>query len=615
MKRTLAAIGCCLIYFNSLGQVTDSTSRLMRLKRNNIFQFFRNAVTRGQTDSATLASTLNAKAEDPFLPYQGKGIRHIIIKEFGFEKVFADTSKRIEYFGTKILNNLHRKTRDWVIRNNLFIHEHDPVDPYRLANNEKYLRSLEYIQDARILVNYLPDNPDSVDLVIVVKDLFSINGAIGNLATNSIRGNVSDANVLGLGQKVRGSIIEETTRSPNFGYELFYSKSNIGGTFITTSMAYTQINPDLTDGTPDEHAWYIRFDRPLYSPYAHYAGAFIIGNFRTDNNYKRPDSLYYDYHYRRYDGWIGRNLGSRKFLDNNSVRDRKFFGIRYLSNDFSATPYQYKDQYVFKYNDRQAVLGEMTFFRQDFYKTNYIYGQGTTEDVSEGYNVSVAGGWYRQLQLKRPYAGVDANRYVVTHKGDFIQYFLRSGVFIHDGGLQDANILFGASMFSRLFLYNNLKIRQYLNFSYARQFNRVGLDPLRIDNLFGLRYFNGDSTYGLRRISLHTETFFFTNIKMLSFKMAPFAFADLSLLTPEDKKFAQSQLYQGLGAGVRTRNENLVFGTIELRFIYFPNQGQMAQNNTFKITLNTNIQFRLNSNYVHAPNIVQTNTDNRNDIY
>ena len=32
--------------------------------------------------------------------------------------------------------------------------------------------------------------------------------------------------------------------------------------------------------------------------------------------------------------------------------------------------------------------------------------------------------------LSRPYAGVDANRYVYSNKGDFINIFLKAGVFL-----------------------------------------------------------------------------------------------------------------------------------------------------------------------------------------
>lgn len=648
MIRVVAVMGCIFLYFHSFAQVVDSSHTGTRvdtthlptgadsssrkpnkLKNNNILRFFMGTVShsghydsandiviRGRhVDSAALATALNTKSETPFKPFEGKIIRHIIVKGYGFEQTFTDTSKRLQYFGTKLLNNLHRKTRDWVIRNSMFIKEGTPLNAFKLADNERLIRSLNYIQDARILVNSDPDDPDSVDLVVVVKDLFSIGGAIGALGVNpeSFRGNVSDANFLGMGQRIQFGAFLEQVRNPNFGYQLLYSKSNISNSFINGTVTYTQINNDLFNGTPDEQASFIKFDRPLYAPYAHIAGDVTVGDFESFNRYSTPDSVFFKYHYTTHDAWIGWNLGSNRFLNNTSVRDRKFIGVRYFQNHFSKVPDQIGNNFNFRFNDREAVLATLTLFRQDFYKTNYIYGFGTTEDVPYGYNVAFTTGWYKQLYLERPYAGVDANGYVATKRGGFIQYFLRSGVFLHQGVAQDGSVLIGSSFYSPLFVFDRVKIRQYVNFSYTRQFNRVGIDPLTIDNVFGLRYFSGDSTFGYQRITFHSETTFFLNFKFLGFKFAPFAFGDLSLLTPEQENFNKSNLYHGIGAGVRTRNENLVFNTIELRAVYFPRRTE--QENSFKIVFNTGIQFRYNNTYVTAPDVVYLNTDGLNSIY
>jgi hypothetical protein len=287
--------------------------------------------------------------------------------------------------------------------------------------------------------------------------------------------------------------------------------------------------------------------------------------------------------------------------------------VRYFRNDFDSVPKQVGNTFNFRFNDREAALTSFTFFRQDFYKTNYIYGFGTTEDLPVGYNIAFTSGWYRQLHLNRLYTGVDANEFVVTKRGGFAQLFLRSGVFMYRGQAQDASVLIGASYYSPLFVWPDVKIRQYINFSYTRQFNRVGIDPLTINNVFGLRYFTGDSTFGAQRITLHSETTFYLNYKLLGFKFAPFAFGDLSFLTPESGSLQKSGLYHGLGAGIRTRNENLVFNTIEFRMVYFPRK--TMQNNSFKIMINTGIQFRYNSTYVRQPDVVFLNTDGLNSIY
>jgi hypothetical protein len=50
-----------------------------------------------------------------------------------------------------------------------------------------------------------------------------------------------------------------------------------------------------------------------------------------------------------------------------------------------------------------------------------------------------------------------------------------------------------------------------------------------------------------------------------------------------------------------------------LRFVYFPRKTD--QNQSFKIILNTGIQFRYNNTYVKAPDVVFLNTDGLNSIY
>ena len=194
-----------------------------------------------------------------------------------------------------------------------------------------------------------------------------------------------------------------------------------------------------------------------------------------------------------------------------------------------------------------------------------------------------------------------------------LQYFLRAGSFLNKGRFQDATILAGASAFSRVFSWKNFRMRQCLRLSYTRQFNRVGLDPPGINNVFGLRYLYSDPATGNQRLSLHTETIFFIRYRLLGFKFAPFASADIAYFTPEQINDTNAGFYPGLGGGMRALNENLVFGTFELRFMYFPRRSE--QHNAFKLTLVSNLRFRAGFSYVNAPDIIQVNSDGSNNIY
>jgi hypothetical protein len=577
-----------------------------------------NAITIGHSDTT---ESINSLSETPFLPYYGKIIRHIIINRFGFEKTFSDTATQINYIGTKLLNIFHQDSKEWVIRDNLFIKEGTPIDAYKMADNERFIRSLEFIQDARILIKPIRGEKDSVDVIVVTKDLFSLSGELSDLQTSTIKAGISESNLAGMGQKIEFNSLWNKYRAPNFGFQSLYSKTNIAHTFVNGSVSYSTINPDLYNYAQNERGWYIKLDKPLVSQYSRVAGDVTVGGNQSFNTYLIPDSLFYNYSYHNFDTWIGYNFGADKTLYNNSRAQKDFLSIRYFRFDFLQKPYQVGDDFNFRFNNRQAVLLQYVFFRQNYFKTNYIYNFGTTEDVPHGYNIAFTTGWYKQLFLARPYAGVEAYRFVGTNKGDFIEYFFRSGTFLHNGRLQDASVLFGTSIFGRLIDVGSVKIRQYLRASFTRQFNRVGLDALRIDNPFGvLNYFSSDSTIGQQRINISTETSFFLKYKLLGFKFAPFIFASAALLTPEHEDLNKSTMYYGLGFGFRARNENFIFGTIELRLIFYPVRPVATINNTntynsFKSDYNNNIIFKYNSNYVNAPDIVPLNADPNNNIY
>lgn len=601
---------CCCMRANS--QQKDSITPAE--KRHNIFHYAIKAIRKNSPDTANQQGKLNAKPEDAFIPFNGKTIKSITIKQYGFDKLFTDTTRRLQYFGTRLLNKLHRDSREWLIENNIYIQPNTSLNALLIADNERYLRTLDYIQDARIIVKPVASDTNSVTVEVITKDLFSLNAQLHNASSDRFRATVADANVRGTGQQVSLTSLVEGDRSAAYGAEVLYGISNIAGTFVNGTARYSAIGKDIAYKKYDEHLVEFDLERPLVSQYKHFAGGLLFGVYSTNNNYSLPDSIYYNYKHTVTDAWGGYNIGVKQYLSNPNLKLRKFVSVRLLSDKFNEQPWQVRSKLNYRYNDKTAVLGQLTLFRQEFYKTNYIYGFGNTEDIPIGLNISFTGGWFKQDYLRRAYTGIDANKYYFTQSGNIFQYFLRAGGFIDKNQLQDGIIIGGLSMFSHVFEFTDFKLRQYARISFTKQFNRTGLDALSIDNPFGLRYFRDDSTRGTQRISLHSETVFFINLKLLGFKFSPFAYGDASLLTPEKESLKHTGFYYGLGGGVRSRNENLVFGTTELRLIYFPRKTEFISN-SFKAALTTNIRFRYNSTYVHKPDIIEYNSDSQYDIY
>ena len=68
----------------------------------------------------------------------------------GFNQDINDTTPQHRNLGVRIADALHTKTKEKFIKANLFFNEGDKVYPYLLADNERHLRSLIFMQDARI---------------------------------------------------------------------------------------------------------------------------------------------------------------------------------------------------------------------------------------------------------------------------------------------------------------------------------------------------------------------------------------------------------------------------------------------------------------------------------
>ena len=118
------------------------------------------------------------RVANQFLKYKGKIIRSVELVRLSFQSNIYDTTLVKYDLGVRLANVFHKNSREKVIRNNLFFKEGGRLYPYLVADNERYLRDLSFIQDARIIVDFAEDNTDSVDVVVITKDIFSMGGKL-----------------------------------------------------------------------------------------------------------------------------------------------------------------------------------------------------------------------------------------------------------------------------------------------------------------------------------------------------------------------------------------------------------------------------------------------------
>ena len=551
---------------------------------------------------------------NPYLIHAGKTIKKIRVLRLGFERDINDTTKYNNKFGVIVARAVHHNTKQAIILNNLFFSEGDKLNPYLLSDNERHLREQSFLQDARIIIEKMP-NESEVGILVLVKDVFSIGADVDVSSVKNIRVQVKEENVGGSGSRLGIGSFYDYDRNPNFGWGADFLKRNIKGSFVNWNTGFRTFNGAFNSGRNEELTIFTSFEKPLVSPYIPWIGAVDISFNKTSNNYL-IDSVYKkDFKYSNFkaDGWFGYNFGSLKLLTKNQQsRVRKFIAVRGLYQQFQTIPERFNSIFDYRYSNISGVLSAITIFKQNFYRANFIYGFGRNEDIPQGFSASIIGGLTNKQDStsnalrKRAYYGTEFISSYLNKKGFYSTYTVKIGLYSKAAKVEDFDVLINVDHFTSLKKINSRWLnRNFFSAGFARQFSPVLEPALVLNSNYGLPYFNNGDIKADMRITTKVESVYFNLKKFLGFRFAPFVFADATLIKPTGSSMRNSEVYGAVGAGVRTRNENLVLGTIELKGFYFPKTiGNMS---TWTVQVNTNIRFKYTSNFIKKPDFIIPN--------
>jgi hypothetical protein len=205
------------------------------------------------------------------------------------------------------------------------------------------------------------------------------------------------------------------------------------------------------------------------------------------------------YQYYNIDAWIGFNKSASKLNRyNNDDRLRTLFGIRFLHTAFHTKPQKYDTVYFYQYANLTGVLGSISIFRQDFYKTQYVYGFGRNEDVPEGIDLSITGGWTNKNNRIRPYTGLEFQLNYFSKKKNYYNYTIRIGGYQYQKKYEDVSILGNLEYFSRLKnLGRRWKQRTFITVGISTQIKKQLDEPLFLDSPFGLPEYQNNHLGGI----------------------------------------------------------------------------------------------------------------------
>lgn len=488
--------------------------------------------------------------------YSGEKIRKIEIKRlnvFGVDINNPAVKNTSRFYN--LLNNTHVNTNENIIRKNLLFSAGDTISPLTLSDNERILRQLPYIDDARIIV--VPVSDTEADIIVLTKDVYSLGGSYTYKGLSKGEAQIFEKNVFGMGHEF-GIDIPFNNYLPNSpGFGVHYTIDNIAKSFINLNLFYLTGLGETTYG--------FGLSRKLVSSTSKYAGGISVRQMYTTEDLDTltvPQPLKYNFQ----DYWL-----SRSFLIDRESVSRFIIGARYTNNNVFDHPFILPDSY-YNIQKYKIFLASIAVSVQKYYKTSLIYNYGRTEDVPYGALFKITAGREFNEFKNRIYLGTEISFGKSYKKLGYFYTYAGVSTFLNANSTEQGVFSFDLKYFSNLLILGKNRIRNFVNINYSRGFDRNTDEFLAFYTTNGFSGFKNDTITGNQRLTLSLESVMFSPLNLYNFKFAFFGFTDFSLLSGTNEMFGGAgNTLSSLGLGVRIRNDNLIFNTLQIRLAFYPN--------------------------------------------
>lgn len=484
-----------------------------------------------------------ARDRQNFENYDGYTIRNIYINTDNI----ADTNSRL--WIDRTLNSLHAVTRDGVIRRDLLFKSGDRLDPVVMMNNRQLLRQRSYLSDIDFTIVPVAGEDMTVDIYVRTRDTWTISmdARVDGDGETNLR--VFDKNIAGFGSMLSISSFFNWKHGGYGGHLVDYHMPNIAGTFFSG---------DVRLGKAFERNYIgAKINKEFITDYDHAGGAIYMKSRDTVDMYNLDTTI--NYSYQKYELWAGKAF--RVGSGGNSM----YVTARYFSNRFSDRP-EVAEEYNPFFHDHKVFLMSTGLYKERFRTATRIHGYGVREYVAYGYKAELVGGYSWGEFRDEWYVGGSFKAGKFFPFG-YLAYDIGLGTSINkEGKFYRTSLVSNLTYFSPLLnLGPRYQMRQFASINMTRGWNRVDgfrevLSFVDAAELRGLK----EVAFGQNRLVMRNETVFFTPWEIHGFKFAAFTFGDIGFIG-DNANFVQNDFYAAIGAGVRIKNERLVFATINLR--------------------------------------------------
>jgi len=494
--------------------------------------------------------------------YTGKIIRNIDIKQLEvFGQTISDTTHGPAKWSESIGNKLHINTRQQMLKEKFLVQSGDSLNPFVLADDERLMRALPYIKNVQLIVTEIGN--DSVDLLYLTKDVFSLGFGLEIFDISYGQTGIWNKNLFGIGHELYYQLMWDYSKPQKFGHKARYRIQNIGNSFVTADVTYENKWKLI--------AYKLYLNRNFLTPEMKYAGGSGFEIIKSIRDIVLPDTIIpnnkVDYNY--FDLWLGRSI-----LLFHSYEKKKRTNIaitgRIMSYNFSNRPENVSSDFLHAYHNRTLLLGSIGLSNQAYQKTNLVYGFGKSEDIPYGFLVTFTAGLEENEFFDRPYLGFSYSFGALGDRFGFLYYAIEYGTFFNEG-IEQSTISLRFKNFSPLInREGRFQYRFFTKINYKTGANRLDDEFIELGDNNYIRGLTSENLRGTQRLNINFESVCYSPHYILGFRFLYFLFIDAGMINYNHELLVQNPVYTGFGAGIKIKNENLVFNTILLRFSYYP---------------------------------------------
>lgn len=494
-------------------------------------------------------------------PYAGKIIGEIRIER---KQPFDTQGSWIERAG----NKLHALTHEGIIRRDLLFSVGQPFDPELVVRTQQLLLSRSYISDTEITVEPDPHDTERVDIVLQVRDSWSIRIDADLYSEKRMMLGLTDGNIFGTGTRLK---VETNLKYNNFDYGgniAEYEMPNLLGSFFTF---------DIKGGRNFfENVLQVSLRKEFLKPTDYEVGASYTEMRSKRYFLDRDSSLLIKV--RNLDLWAGWSKQLR------NGRTNLFLTARYNYRRFMERPEVAADYNpaLHAYDDLLSGIG---LYRERLFMTNMVYGFGRKEYIATGYKAEVVTGHTWGEFDRSTYLGIGFRTGGFRRIGYLMGGFtLGSHIDRSTGAWNRSAVDVDVLWFSNLLTARRNRIRQFLALNYTQGWNRKRgyEESIGFTDENGLQALDRYAI-GTNRMVLNTETVVFTPIQPWGFRFAFFGFLDAGTLGYDANPFRNSG-FASVGFGLRIKNERLIFGTLQIRLGMAFGKGGIVDSDWFSLS-------------------------------